>query len=103
MSGYRRSRSILMLAMIALAALAGFVLPGSGAAAAPTIEDFEFVTVDEPLAVCFEGTAQEFTILSSNVLDVRAIVFEGTVDEPDHAQLHVFLTGTLRNSVTGTT
>jgi hypothetical protein len=101
--GRSRSKLTRLVALFAALALAVLALPASGAATEPTIEEFEEVTVDAPLAVCNAGTAQEFTILSSNVLDVRAIVFEGTVDEPVHAQFHVFLTGTLTNSVTGTT
>lgn len=96
-----RSVPTRIVALLAALALAVTILPRTGLAEGPVIEQIQFEVVAEPIAVCAAGTPNEFTILSSYVFDARAILFEGTVDEPVNVIFHARLSGTLTNSVTG--
>jgi hypothetical protein len=96
-----RSVPTRLVALLAAVALAVTVLPRTGLADGPVIEQIQFEVVDEPIAVCAAGTPDEFTILSSYVFEARAILFEGTVDEPVNVIFHARLSGTLTNTVTG--
>jgi hypothetical protein len=80
-SRWHLTRPIAIVVAISLAVL---MLPAPASADQPTIEELRFEVVDEAVAVCFAGSPDEFAILSSYVLELRAILFEGTVADEGH-------------------